>query len=61
MEYLEAQFTIACSANLLQTARDLLADAAAEAGFESFEETAEGLKGRNGRRLEGICPKSALQ
>ena len=45
MEYLEAQFTIACSANLLQTARDLLADAAAEAGFESFEETAEGLKG----------------
>jgi len=34
MEYLEAQFTIACSANLLQTARDLLADAAAEAGFQ---------------------------
>lgn len=45
MEYLEAQFTIACSANLLQTARDLLADAAAEAGFESFEDTTDGLKG----------------
>lgn len=29
----------------MQVARDLVADAAAEAGFESFEETAEGLKG----------------
>lgn len=29
----------------MQVARDLVADAAAEAGFESFEETNEGLKG----------------
>jgi len=45
MEYLEAHFTITCSDSLLQTARDLLADAAAEAGFESFEDTENGLKG----------------
>ena len=45
MEYLEAHFTITCPDNLLQTARDLLADAAAEAGFESFEDTTDRLKG----------------
>lgn len=45
MEYLEAHFTISCPDSLFQTACDLLADAAAETGFESFEETADGLKG----------------
>lgn len=45
MEYLEATFTVTCPDSLLQTARDLLADAAAEAGFESFEDTEHGLKG----------------
>lgn len=45
MEYLEATFRVTCPDSLLQTARDLLADAAAEAGFESFEDTENGLKG----------------
>lgn len=45
MEYLEVTFRVTCPDNLLQTARDLLADAAAEAGFESFEDTEHGLKG----------------
>lgn len=45
MEYLEVTFRVTCPGNLLQTARDLLADAAAEAGFESFEDTEHGLKG----------------
>ena len=45
MEYLEATFRVTCTDSLLQTARDLLADAAAEAGFESFEDTENGLKG----------------
>lgn len=45
MEYLEVLFTVSCSDSLLQTARDLLADAAAGAGFESFEDTDDGLKG----------------
>lgn len=45
MEYIVAHFQISCSDGLLQVARDLLADAAAEAGFESFEDTPDGLKG----------------
>lgn len=45
MEYLEVTFRVTCPDNLLQTARDLLADAAAQAGFESFEDTEHGLKG----------------
>lgn len=45
MEYLEAEFTITCQDDLLQTARDLLADAAAASGFESFEDTANGMRG----------------
>lgn len=39
MKYIVADFDIRCDANLLQTCKDLLADAAANAGFESFEET----------------------
>lgn len=44
MDYLVATFVIKGNEDLLQTARDLLADAAAEAGFESFEDTPDGLK-----------------
>lgn len=45
MKYLEIDFTLHCDAGLLETARDLLADAAGEAGLESFEDTPQGLKG----------------
>ena len=45
MEYLVSDFTISCPTGLMQAARDLLADTAAEAGFESFEDTDNGLKG----------------
>lgn len=44
MEYIVADFTIVCEPSLLQTARDLIADACGEAGFESFEDTESGLK-----------------
>ena len=44
MKYLVAKFKIATSEDLLQVCKDLLADSAAEAGFESFEETLEGLE-----------------
>lgn len=45
MKYIVAEFKIACYPELLQVARDLVANAAGEAGFESFEETPDGLKG----------------
>lgn len=45
MRYVMADFRILADEALLQTARDLVADAAGRAGFESFEETAGGLKG----------------
>lgn len=44
MKYLVAKFKIATSEDLLQVCKDLLAVSAAEAGFESFEETQEGLE-----------------
>ena len=44
MKYLVAKFKLATSEDLLQVCKDLLADSAAEAGFESFEETQEGLE-----------------
>ena len=44
MKYLVAKIKIATSEDLLQVCKDLLADSAAEAGFESFEETQEGLE-----------------
>ena len=44
MKYLVAKFKIATSEDLLQVCKDLLADSPAEAGFESFEETQEGLE-----------------
>ncbi len=45
MKYQVAVFNISCPEELLQVARDLIAAAAGEAGFEAFEETPEGLKG----------------
>lgn len=45
MKYYEVEFIITTPAAQLQDARDLLAAMAGEAGFETFEETAEGLKG----------------
>ena len=45
MKYLVATFTIETTADLMQASQDLLADSAAEAGFESFEETERGLGG----------------
>ena len=45
MKYYEVDFHIAAPEALLQDARDIVAALAGEAGFETFEETAEGLKG----------------
>ncbi len=45
MKYLVATFTIDCSEDMGQVARDLLAEAAGEVGFEAFEETTDGLSG----------------
>ena len=45
MKYNAVDFKIRCDEALMQTCRELLADAAGEAGFESFEDTEEGLKG----------------
>lgn len=45
MKYIVADFHVTCPPALLQVARDLIADAAGEAGFESFEDTDDGLKG----------------
>nr|WP_024991259.1 50S ribosomal protein L11 methyltransferase [Hoylesella pleuritidis] len=45
MKYSVANFKITCTEELMQIAQDLLADAAGEAGFESFEEITDGLKG----------------
>ena len=43
MKYYAVKFQIECAPELLQTARELLADDAAKAGFESFEDTEDGL------------------
>ena len=45
MKYLVANFKIETTADLLQTCRELLADSAANVGFESFEDTEEGIDG----------------
>ena len=45
LKYLTATFHIVSEPSLLQTARDLLADCAGDAGFESFEDTDDGIKG----------------
>ncbi len=43
MKYLATSLRIKAEESLMQTCRDLLADGAAEAGFEAFEETTDGL------------------
>ena len=45
MKYFEVNFRIEAPAELLQTARDILSALAGETGFETFEETADGLTG----------------
>ena len=45
MEYLEAVFTVSVSADDLETTKDLLANLAAEAGFEAFEDKGNALVG----------------
>ena len=43
MKYLVATFNIEAEADLLEASRNLLADGAAQAGFETFEETEQGM------------------
>lgn len=43
MKYLVATFNIEAEADLLEASRDLLADGAAQAGFETFDETEQGM------------------
>ena len=45
MKYLTADFKIECQDGMIQIARDLLTDALGEAGFETFEDTDDGIKG----------------
>lgn len=45
MHYYKVEFKIECSDDLKETVADLLADMAAEAGFESFEESGIGIDG----------------
>lgn len=45
MHYYKVEFKIECSEDLKQIASDLLADMAAEAGFESFEDSEIGIDG----------------
>lgn len=45
MKYKIADFKIACTPELTQIAKDLLPDLLGEIGFESFEDTPDGLKG----------------
>lgn len=45
MKYLVAEFKIECQDGMIQIARDLLTDALGKAGFETFEDTEDGIKG----------------
>lgn len=45
MKYYEVKFTMEAPAELMQDARDILSALAGEAGFETFEDTDEGVKG----------------
>lgn len=51
MKYFVAKFSIKCSADLLQSARELLSAAACEAGFEAFEDSGHGVDGYVQRQL----------
>ena len=45
MKYYVVDFIISCKEEIKDMAKELLADAAGEAGFESFEDTENGIKG----------------
>ena len=45
MKYYEVKFRIQCEKSLVDDVRDVLSAVAGEAGFETFEETVEGLTG----------------
>ena len=45
MKYFEVRFSIEATEELMQPSRDLLSALAGEAGFETFEETDEGITG----------------
>ena len=45
MKYYEVNFTINAPVDMMQDARDILSALAGEAGFETFEDTTEGVKG----------------
>ena len=45
MKYYEVKFHISGPADMMQDARDILTAMAGEAGFETFEETEEGVTG----------------
>ena len=45
MKYYETEFTICGPEEMIQDSRDVLAAMAGEAGYETFEDTADGIKG----------------
>lgn len=45
MKYTAAKFTITCQDEVMESAKDLLAASAAEAGFEAFEDMPRGITG----------------
>lgn len=51
MKYYIVKFRISCAVDFLQSARDLLSEAACEAGFEAFEDTECGVDGYVQRQL----------
>lgn len=57
MKYLVAEFKIECQDGMIQIARDLLTDALGEAGFETFEDTEEGI---NGYVQESLFDENAM-
>ena len=59
MRYYSSTFHIECSdANLLQAARELLADALGEGGYEAFEDTPDGMIIRGGKPLHGASVRT---
>ena len=57
MKYLVAELKIECQDGMIQIARDLLTDALGEAGFETFEDTEEGI---NGYVQESLFDENAM-
>lgn len=57
MKYLVVEFKIECQDGMIQIARDLLTDALGEAGFETFEDTEEGI---NGYVQESLFDENAM-